>query len=78
MSYEEGAGGFGRPNPCITPLVPELIQVEELGCLELEAEAKMENCQAAVPGQPSVLVSRVSALGLSVWVLGSRGLLLPR
>ncbi|XP_055412795.1 DNA polymerase subunit gamma-1 isoform X1 [Bubalus kerabau] len=26
--------------------------VEELGCLEVEAEAKMENSQEAVPGQP--------------------------
>lgn len=26
--------------------------VEELGCLEVEAEAKMENLQEAVPGQP--------------------------
>ncbi|XP_004370680.1 DNA polymerase subunit gamma-1 [Trichechus manatus latirostris] len=31
--------------------------VEELGCLELEAEAKMENFQAAVLGQPSVLTA---------------------
>ncbi|XP_037688951.1 DNA polymerase subunit gamma-1 isoform X3 [Choloepus didactylus] len=29
--------------------------VEELGCLELEAEAKMENFRAAVPSQPPAL-----------------------
>ncbi|XP_019495635.1 PREDICTED: DNA polymerase subunit gamma-1 [Hipposideros armiger] len=29
--------------------------VEELGCLEVEAEAKMENLHAAVPGQPPAL-----------------------
>ncbi|XP_006867231.1 PREDICTED: DNA polymerase subunit gamma-1 [Chrysochloris asiatica] len=31
--------------------------VEELGCLDLEAEAKMESFQVAVPGQPPVLTA---------------------
>lgn len=46
---------------CFTPWVPGPIQVEELGCFEVEAEVKMENLHAAVPGQPPALVSGARA-----------------
>lgn len=43
------------------PLAPGPVQVEELGCLEVETEARMENWEASVPGQPPALVSGVPA-----------------
>lgn len=53
------------------------IQVEELSFLDVEAEAKMENLYAAVPGQPLALVSKAPTWGFSGWVLGGKGFLLP-
>lgn len=63
--------------PCFTLLVLGPLQVEELDYLEVEAEAKMENLRAAVPGQPLALVSSVPVQGFSGWVLGGKGFLLP-
>ncbi|XP_015414654.1 PREDICTED: DNA polymerase subunit gamma-1, partial [Myotis davidii] len=40
---------------CFTPLVPGPIQVEELGCLEVQDETKTDSSEAAVPGQPPAL-----------------------
>ncbi|EPQ20484.1 DNA polymerase subunit gamma-1 [Myotis brandtii] len=51
----EGLVDSGRPASCFTPLVPGPIQVEELGCLEVQDEAKADNSEAAVPGQPPAL-----------------------
>lgn len=53
----EGLVDLGRPSLRFTPLVPGPIQVEELGCLEVESEARMENLHVAIPGQPPALVS---------------------
>ena len=72
----EGWWIWAKPAPCFTSLVPGPIQVEEMGCLEVEAEARMENLRVAVPGQPPALVSWAPAQGLSGWVLGGRALLL--
>lgn len=51
---------------------PGPIQVEELGFLEVEAEAKMESLQALVPGQPPVLVSGLvfGFSGCGYWTAG--------
>lgn len=57
--------------PRFTYSIPGPIQVEELGCLEAEAEAEVEaraeRCGAAVPSQPPALVSGL--LG-GLWVAG--------
>lgn len=58
--------------PCFIPLGPGPIQVEELGCLEVEAEATLEKLRAADPGQPPALVSGAPAQGPlgGCWVAG--------
>lgn len=61
----------GLQLPTSHTLIPGPIQVEELGCLDVEAEAKMENSGLS---QPLVLVSKTSAWAL--WV-GSGQLGLP-
>lgn len=72
-----GMGWWVWPGPASASLLwcPGPIQVEELGFLEVEAEAKMESLQAVVPGQPPVLVSGL-VFGFSVRVLGGWTLLL--
>ena len=73
--YHAGRGWWigAYPVPCFTTLVLGLLQVEELDYLEVEAEAKMENLRAAVPGQPLALVS--SAPARVLWVgAGWKGL----
>lgn len=67
---------LGQPGPLLHFWAPGPIQVEELGCLEAEAEAREERCGAAVPDQPPAPVSGASALGFSGWVLGGQALLL--
>lgn len=58
LTPEWGWRTQASPAPCFfTYLVPGPLQVEELGCLEAEAEAKMENSREAVPGQPLAPVS---------------------
>lgn len=61
------------PASCFTPLVPGPIQVEELGCLEVQDEATADNSEAAVPGQPPALVSRARAQFLGGGVYGGTG-----
>lgn len=71
--------GHPRPVRCFMSWAPGPLQVEELGCLEVEAEmeaeaeARAERCGAAVPGQPLALVSGASALGFSGRALGGHG-----
>lgn len=57
-SLEERAGGFRLTAACLSHLIPGPIQAEELGCLDVEAEAKMEN---SLLGQPLALVSKIPA-----------------
>ena len=76
LTPEWGWRTWASPAPCFTHLVPGPLQVEELGCLEVEAEAKMENSQEAVPGQPLAPVSWAPAQGFSGWVLAGHVLLL--
>lgn len=77
LSPEWGWRMWASPAPCFTRLVPGPLQVEELGCLEVEAEAKMENSREAVPGQLLPPVSWAPAQGFSGWVLGGHVLLHP-
>lgn len=69
---------LGRPGPLLHFRGTGAHQVEELGCLEAEAEAeaRAERCGAEVPFQPPALVSGASALGFSGRVLGGWALLL--
>lgn len=76
LTPEWGWRTWASPAPCFTYLVPGPLQVEELGCLEVEAEAKMENSREAVPGQPLAPVSWAPAQGFSGWVLAGHVLLL--
>lgn len=63
--HAAGRGWWIQADPasCFTPLVPGPIQVEELGCLEVEAEAKTEYFRAVVSSQPPALVSGMPAQG---------------
>lgn len=69
--------GSADPASCFTPLVPGPVQVEELGCLEVEAEAKVEPAEAAVAAQPPAPVSRARARVLRVGA-GRPALLTPK
>lgn len=69
-----GTGWWVWPDLASASLLwyPGPIQVEELGFLEVEAEAKMESLQALVPGQPPVLVSGLvfGFSGCGYWTAG--------
>lgn len=62
---------------CFTPLVPGPIQVEELGCLEVQAEAEVEPAEGAVAAQPPAPVSRACTQVFRVGA-GGPALLTPK